>query len=188
MSKTMISRAEEAGIDLEFYAAALVDVSPVGETDNPMADYAFHGIEVVLRPETRFVPIGVDHACSAHTPWMVTIDDKGRLYKCGGKSAGRPEFAYATARDWDPGNPFATAYNPDMLSKYLNTASPAEECSECVWLPLCGGGCPHLRLFGKHGCPPYRYDPEAFVLAMHARMREQNNQQGKQSPLMIAPC
>lgn len=78
-----------------------------------------------------------------------------------------------TAHEWDPGNPLVTASNPDMLSKFLNTAvpSPDDKCYGCVWLPLCGGGCPQLRLFGKPVCPAYRDDPEAFVLAMHARIR-----------------
>lgn len=85
-----------------------------------MAEYAFRGIEVSLRSETRHVPVGVDHACVGQNLWMAAINDKGYLYKCGGKLCGQPEFAYATAREWDPAYPFATASNPDMLSKFLN--------------------------------------------------------------------
>ena len=103
---------------------------------------------------------------------MVAIDDEGRLYKCGGKLCGQPEFAYGTACDWDPANPLATASNPDMLSRFLNTIVPShdDKCYKCAWLPMCGGGCPQLRLFGKPECPAYRDNPEAFLLAMHARM------------------
>lgn len=169
----VMKRAEETGNTINFYVASLIDVSPRDELDSPMADYAYHGIEVSLRPETRHVPVGVDHACVAQNLWMVAVDDKGYLYKCGGKLCGQPKFAYATARDWDPADPLATSSNPDMLSQFLNTCTPSpdDKCYECVWLPLCGGGCPQLRLFGKHKCPPYRYDPEAFVLAKYARMR-----------------
>ena len=165
-------RAEETGNHIVFYAANLIDVSPRDELDSPMADYAYRGIEVSLRPETRHVPVGVDHRCVAQNLWMVAIDDEGYLYKCGGKLCGQPKFAYATARDWDPADPLATSSNPDMLSRFLNTCTPApdSECYECVWLPLCGGGCPQLRLFGKHKCPPYRFDPDAFVLAKRAQM------------------
>lgn len=172
LKKVVLERAEEAKIDLDFYAASLVDVSPADETDSPMAEYAFHGIEVALRPESRYVIVGKDHACVGQNLWMVAMDDEGLLYKCGGKLCGQPEFAYGTARDWDPANPLATASNPDMLSKFLNTAvpSPDDKCYHCVWLPLCGGGCPQLRLFGKPECPAYRNDPEAFVLAMHSRI------------------
>ena len=92
---------------------------------------------------------------------------------------GQRNFAYGTARDWDPTRPLETASNPDMLSKFLNTVtlSHDDKCYDCVWLPLCGGGCPQLRLFGKPECPAYRYDPETFVLAMHSRINK-----GKEDP------
>ena len=172
LKQTVFARAAEAGIDLDFYAAALVDVSPADEKNSPMAEYAFHGIEVALRPESRHVIVGKDHSCVGQNLWMVAIDDKGLLYKCGGKLCGQPEHSYGTAQDWDPTDPLVTASNPDMLSKFLNTVvpSPNDKCYECAWLPLCGGGCPQLRLFGKPECPAYRNDPEAFVLAMHSRI------------------
>lgn len=104
---------------------------------------------------------------------MVAIDDEGYLYKCGGKLCGQPNFAYATAREWDPADPLATASNPDMLSRFLNTCTPdpGDKCYDCVWLPMCGGGCPQLRLYGKHKCPPYRYDPETFVITLRSRIK-----------------
>lgn len=172
LKQAVLARAEEAGINIMFYAASLVDVSPAEETNSPMADYAYHGIEVALRPESRHVIVGKDHSCVGQNLWMVAMDDEGLLYKCGGKLCGQPDFAYGTARDWDPAKPLETASNPDMLSKFLNTTvpSPNDKCYECEWLPLCGGGCPQLRLFGKPECPAYRYDPEAFVLAMYQRI------------------
>ncbi len=174
LKQAVLDRSKEAGTHLNFYAASLVDVSPADEVDSPMAEYAFHGIEVALRPESRHVIVGKDHSCVGQNMWMVAIDDEGLLYKCGGKLCGQPEFAYGTAHEWDPADPIATASNPDMLSKFLNTVVPPtdDKCYDCVWLPLCGGGCPQLRLFGKPVCPAYRDDPEAFVLAMHSRIRK----------------
>ena len=172
LKQAVLARAQESGTQLDFYAASLVDVSPADEIDSPMAEYAFHGIEVALRSESRHVIVGKDHSCVGQNLWMVAVDDEGLLYKCGGKLCGQKEYAYGTARDWNPADPLATASNPDMLSKFLNTIvpPPGDKCYECVWLPLCGGGCPQLRLFGKPECPAYRYDPEAFVLAMHSRI------------------
>ncbi len=63
LKEAVLARAEEAGTNLKFYAASLIDVSPADELDSPMADYAFHGIEVALRPESRHVIVGRDHAC-----------------------------------------------------------------------------------------------------------------------------
>ena len=51
LKQAVLARSKEAGTKLDFYAASLVDVSPADETDSPMAEYAFHGIEVALRPE-----------------------------------------------------------------------------------------------------------------------------------------
>lgn len=177
LKRIVTERAQETGCILNFYPAAIVDVSPREQTDSPMAKYAYHGIEVALRPEARHVPVGRDHACVGQNLWLVAIDDKGYLYKCGGKLCGQPSFAYGTARDWDPAEPLATAEQPDMLSKFLNTCTPApdDKCYECEWLPLCGGGCPQLRLFGKHECPAYRAEPERFVMATYARMKERRD-------------
>lgn len=110
--------------------------------------------------------------------WMVAIDDKGLLYKCGGKLCGQPELAYGTSRSWDPADPLATATRPDMLSRFLNTSAPdpGDECYECPWLPLCGGGCPQLRLFGKPECPAYKRDPNTFVLTMYDRVGRRRDQ------------
>jgi uncharacterized protein len=172
LKRVVLARAEEARCNLDFYAASLVDVSPADEKNSAMAEYAFHGIEVALRPESRHVIVGRDHSCVGQNLWMVAIDDKGLLYKCGGKLCGQPEFSYGTAHDWDPARPLATAGNADMLSRFLNTVTPShdDKCYGCVWLPLCGGGCPQLRLFGKPECPAYRNDPDAFVLAMRDRI------------------
>ena len=177
LKQLVIDCAQESGNHLGFYAASLVDVSPADELDSPMAEYAYHGIEVALRPESRHVIVGKDHSCVGQNLWMVAVDDEGLLYKCGGKLCGQPEYAYGTARDWDPADPIATAANPDMISKFLDTVVPPhdDKCYECVWLPHCGGGCPQLRLFGKPECPAYRYDPEAFVLAMHSRAVDLKN-------------
>ena len=71
------ARAEEAGNQLRFYAAGLVDVSPRDDPNDQMAAYAFDGIEISLRPEARHVPVGKDHTCVAQNLWMVAIDDNG---------------------------------------------------------------------------------------------------------------
>ena len=60
-----------------------------------------------------------------------------------------------------------------IMNSFLSTVVPShdDECYRSVWLPLCGGGCPQLRQFGKPECPAYRFNPEAFVLAMNSRSR-----------------
>ncbi|MBR0405407.1 MAG: SPASM domain-containing protein [Eggerthellaceae bacterium] len=117
---------------------------------------------------------GRGHYCGAHIIWSVGIDDKGNLQKCW-EAIDKPWMSFGTAHDWDPADPFATASKPDSLTMYLNTASPVpdEECRECMWLPMCVGGCPHKRLFGERLCVSFKDDAESYVLALHARIGEE---------------
>ena len=105
--------------------------------------------------------------------WAVGVDDQGNLQKCW-EAVDKPQFSFGTAHDWNPKDPLATASDPDNLTMYLNTASPISdgECYECVWLPLCVGGCPHHRLIGDRNCVAFKDDPEAYVMALHARIGE----------------
>ena len=110
--------------------------------------------------------------CGANNTVGATVDHMGNLYQCG-EVVGEQRFSYGTAREWDPARPLATASNRDMLTCYLNAfgATCDPECRECVWLPHCAGGCPHMRLFGEgRQCVPYRDNPEAFVLASYAKL------------------
>ena len=87
-------------------------------------------------------------------------------------AGGDPAFSFANARDWDPIRAIETAFNPDAIIQYLNTAIPLkdEECNECIWLPLCAGGCPHRRLNGQKACIATRNDPEKYVLALYTKL------------------
>ena len=42
-----------------------------------------------------------------------------------------------------------------------------------VWLPTCVGGCPHKRLYAERACTPLKDNPEGYVLALHARIGEE---------------
>ena len=104
------------------------------------------------------------------------MDERGNLQKCW-EAVDKPRISFGTAHDWDPADPLRTASASDNLTMYLNTACPVpdDECRECVWLPMCVGGCPHRRLFGRRACISFRANPEAYVLALHARIGEERN-------------
>ena len=129
--------------------------------------------EVGLMREAGQFTVGRGHYCGAHTLSSVGIDENGRLFKCW-EAAGTDGLAFGNAHDWDPEDPLNTASDPDRLTMYLNTALPTAdgECRQCVWLPLCVGGCPHRRLFYTKACLPFRDQPERYVLALHARIGE----------------
>ena len=110
--------------------------------------------------------------CGAHSLWDVGIDEQGRLHKCW-EAVDKPALSFGTAHDWNPADPLATASPPDNLTKFLNAALPTSdaECLDCVWLPLCAGGCPYRRLFESKACVAYKDDPQTFVRALYAHMR-----------------
>ena len=167
--------AEESGNALKYYPAP-VSANETADERGKQVDVlcSTNASDVGIRQEAHRFSVGRGHYCGAHILWSIGIDDHGRLYKCW-ESVDKPEEAYGTARDWDPMNPIATAATPDRLTRWLNTSSPIpdEECRECVWLPMCVGGCPNKRLSTGRECVAFRNNPEAYVLALHARIAEE---------------
>ena len=105
--------------------------------------------------------------------WAIAVDDQGNLHKCW-EAVDKQAISFGNAHDWNPASPLESATNLDNLTKFLNTAIPNgnEECHECVWLPLCTGGCPFRRMNGDNPCVKFKNDPESYVMALHARIGE----------------
>ncbi len=167
--------AKQSGNDLTYYPAPVFGSEIADERGGQVGLLCgSDASEVGIRQEAKRFRTGRGHYCGAHTLWAVGIDERGNLQKCW-EAIDKPAIAFGTAHDWDPANPFATASNPDNLTMYLNTACPVpdEECRECVWLPMCVGGCPHKRLFEGRRCVEFRDNPQAYVLALHARIGEE---------------
>ncbi|MBQ9004517.1 MAG: radical SAM protein [Eggerthellaceae bacterium] len=166
--------AKESGNDLAYYPAPVSESSAADERGKQVGLLCgTDASEVSVRQEAGRFQKGRGHYCGAHTLWSVGIDERGNLQKCW-EAVDKPQISFGTAHDWDPSDPFATASNPDNLTMYLNTACPIpdDECRECVWLPMCSGGCPHKRLFSGRACVAFKDDPERYVLALHARIGE----------------
>ncbi len=170
------SIAEESGNNLWYYPAPVSgsDIADVrGEQVGLLC--GTDASEVSIRQEAERFQSGRGHYCGANSMWVVGVDDKGNLQKCW-EAVDKPRMSFGTAHDWDPSNPLVTASNPDNLTMYLNTACPVpdEECRECVWLPLCVGGCAQKRLFEGRQCVAFKNDPESYVLALHARIGKED--------------
>ncbi len=167
--------AEESGNTLIYYPSPVTG-SEAAETRGEQLRILSgeESSEIFLRQEALRYSAGSGHFCGANRLFSTGVDETGRLFKCW-EIAGDPAFSFADARDWDPARPLETAFNPDALIRYLNTAMPLndEECDECVWLPLCSGGCPHRRLHGQKACIETRNDPEKYVQALYIRLTEQ---------------
>ena len=170
--------AEESGNDIMYYPAPVTDSDTAEERGEQVGILCgSDASEVAIRQESHRFRVGRGYYCGANTMWCVGIDANGNLQKCW-EIAGKPAFSFGTAHDWDPGQPFSTASNPNNLTGYLNTACPIpdDECRECVWLPMCAGGCPHQRLIGKRRCVAFKDDPQAYVLALHARIEHKEEE------------
>jgi uncharacterized protein len=171
--------AEKSGNKLRYYPAPVTG-SPVADERGEQVGLlcGSDASEIGIRQEAGRFERGRGHYCGANSIWSVGVDERGNLQKCW-EAVDKPQISFGTAHDWDLKNPLATASNPDNLTMYLNTACPVpdDECHECVWLPMCAGGCPHKRLFESRRCVAFRDDPEAYVLALHARIGEQDEQE-----------
>ncbi|MCR4870009.1 MAG: radical SAM protein [Atopobiaceae bacterium] len=167
--------AEESGNDLRYYPA-LVNGSDVADERGKQVGLLCesNASDIGIRLEASRFRGGRGSYCGANILWSVSIDDCGNLCKCW-EAVDKQAISYGTARDWDPLRPFETATRPDNLTKFLNTALPNgdDQCRECVWLPLCVGGCPFARLHGERACVKFKDDPEAYVLALYARIGEE---------------
>ncbi len=108
------------------------------------------------------------HFCGANSFRYIGIHDQGRLNKCR-KDSDKPEHSFGTAAKRNPKDPLNSADHPDLLTRYLNTSSALDdpECRKCLFLPVCGGGCPRQRLFRKHTCIACKDIPEAFALKVY---------------------
>jgi len=181
--------AEQSGNKLNYYPAPVSGNETADERGQQVNLLcSTDATEVGIKQEAnRFKP-GSGHYCGAHSIWSVGIDERGNLQKCW-EAIDKPDLSFGTAHDWDPHDPFVTADNPDNLTKYLNTACPIpdDECQECVWLPMCVGGCPQKRLFEERQCVRFRDNPQAYVLALHARIGEQKKEK-EEAASDPAPC
>ena len=176
--------AEESGNEITYYPAPVSGSEVADERGKQVGLLCgSDASEIGIRQEAGRFSVGRGHYCGSHSLWSVGIDDRGNLQKCW-EAVDKPWISFGTAHDWDPANPLATASKPNNLTMYLNTASPVpdEECRECVWLPMCVGGCPHKRLFDKRQCVPFKDNPEQYVLALYARIGEKKTEDNKPSP------
>jgi len=179
--KAFVERiAAESGNDLTYYQALVIDTQTAERRGRQVDIVEGHAAANVLL--SRFVkPTQVNPLhCGAGNIWDVGIDPQGRLHKCW-EAVDKVELSFGNARTWDPADPLATAENPDLLTCYLNSSSPLrdEECRTCLWLPLCAGGCPYERLFGRgRACLVYKDDPETFALTLWQNMESKNGHWG----------
>ena len=174
--------AQESGNNLRYYPALVCDneiMKKRSKTLSTLQDKS-EAAQLTLAIEADRYMAKRGTYCDANLLSSVCVDDTGRLYCCW-EDVDKPEKSFADASTWDPDSPFASADHPDMLASYVNTCCPVPdpECRECLWLPMCCGGCPRLVIEGKRPCFAFRDDPGAFALAVYRALDEKGHKHNK---------
>lgn len=98
-----------------------------------------YGLELSSKP----VQIFVSPYCSFAAKNSFLVDALGDVYKCVSVVGEKP---YRVARMTETG---LTDITPELYAFTVRDPTEIEMCSDCVLLPLCGGGCAH-RAYQKH--------------------------------------
>ena len=174
--------AKESGNDLT-YNAALVhgnDVMDQRGGNVSLLKAEEEAKKIAIWQEAKRYASHEGTYCSANHLYDMAIDHEGRMYKCW-EEVDKPERSFGHVTTWDPDRPIRSAEHPDHLTRYLNSCCPVPdpECRECLWLPLCCGGCPKMRQDGGDVCFAFKEDPEAFALAVYKALgeKEQKNRE-----------
>ena len=164
--------AKESGNPVTYYAANVSGNNAFDERGTDIRPLCGTNIgDTAAQRDALSFSCGRGTYCGANSLYNVGVDEVGCLYKCW-EDVDKADHSFGTASKWDPANPIATADYPDNLTCYLNTGLPFgdAECWECVWLPMCVGGCPNKRLYYARQCLPYKEIPEKYVLALYDRL------------------
>jgi len=97
--------------------------------------YLQHGIK-----SADFFPVKVNGECMARQLYGYLIDARGDIYKCW-TDVGQKKDAIGNILD-------KTTVNAKQITRYLTGSDmfDKQECQECFFLPVCGGGCPHMAI------------------------------------------
>jgi uncharacterized protein len=87
-----------------------------------------------------FFPVRVVGECMARQIYGYLVDARGDIYKCW-TDVGNKKEAIGNILD-------DTLVNTTKLTQYLTGADAFDKpkCQKCFFLPVCGGGCPHIAL------------------------------------------
>ena len=88
--------------------------------------------------------------CGADQNSSWAIDSQGDLYKCYCE-IGKETHKIASLYNLD-------IINPSLLHDYMLHSPPDDaRCKNCKYLPICMGGCPHLRIKNTTTCDQHKY-------------------------------
>ena len=146
------------------YLGLVISYNNTYEKNKCLTDelYSKYNLQFLLRNniplQTTYPKPRGNHCVSDfYNGWVV--DDKGYLYKCWNdigdvkKSVGNIHFEQNILQ------------NTNLISEYSSCDfldDPA--CKDCKLLPVCLGGCPHMRMEGKPSCHQLRFSMKDYLI------------------------
>ncbi len=114
----------------------------------------------------NYYPHPKQAVCSAENGKSVVFDVNGNMYKCI-LDIGREERSFGNVKE-------DGVCREQVLHQYLlSDITAKEECAKCKHLPVCMGGCPHMRLEGKNSCTGLKYTLDAYMQYLPQSVRQQ---------------
>lgn len=130
-------------------------------------------------PLEAFYPKPMGNYCGADYAQGYVIDAKGNLYKCW-SDVGIMERRIGTVMEWDSiqnTSDISDTQAQKVLAEYmLYDPTEDETCSQCKFMPICLGGCPHSRIENNQLCEQYRYNVNEFMRAYANSVRKERRQ------------
>ena len=157
---------EKSGNIINFNTAPIVN-NPAHESNNQVNFLSISDmIKYELERHKKQIPFFKTTYCEVPSLFYICIDHNGNLYKCW-EDLSFKERSYGNIEQWDIRRPIETSNNSKILMDYLNSPGIFDsECYDCIWLPICAGGCPSKRFFCNMKClpyVPYKYNVDYFI-------------------------
>jgi uncharacterized protein len=91
-----------------------------------------------------FYPDEIRYECPIRNPYYLVIGPEGEIYKCW-DDVGNKNMVVGSLMDKE-------MINHSLLTRYYvgGDALDDNNCRDCFHLPICGGGCPHIRIENEY--------------------------------------
>ena len=122
-----------------------------------------YGFDFERYPEIAYV------FCGGITPYHILIDSDGTIKKCY-DLVGRENESVGDVENYREDDKRV------LLWELFDPLS--EECKNCKYLPVCGGGCPYKKMKeGKNVCEMWRYVLKDLLVKIY-ELKEEDNEKG----------
>lgn len=158
-----IKEDNELNDDITIYLGLVTPTNDKYDNEKCMSDeiYSNFNLQFMVHhniPITYIYPTPKGNYCTAdrNNSWVIDVD--GYLYKCW-SDIGIKERCVGCIN-----NEIAITPNCKLLNDYmLYDPTNDKKCEDCLYLPICLGGCPQNRISLFNICEQYKYNLEEYI-------------------------